>query len=752
MAETRYTFCRICEATCGLRIETEQNRILDIQPDPEHVVSRGYACVKGTRYAATQHSPDRVVQPRKRVGREWSDVSWDDALREIAVKIKREIAGHGPQAIGHFVGSAGGANVLSPLFRGALFAALGSKRMYGTGTCDTMNKFRVNEDMYGSPMRLAYPDVERTQFLMVLGANPVVSGNTLYHLPRSRERFHAITRRGGRVVFVNPRRVESAQTGEHLFIRPDTDLYFLAAFCRERIRTGPIDRARIDRFLSNFDELERVVEPWTPERQAAVTGIDAATLRHLVRSHATADGAALYMATGVNQGRSGTACFWLLECINAISGNLDRPGGTLMGQGLFDMAKEVTKDPQMMVSHDREDGLPTVSGQQPAGMLADDILSGRVTVLIVEASNPLLACGNPGGRLEQALAKLELLVSIDLFRNEVGDLAHFVLPATTWLERPEIPYALQSFAGCNPTPYMIYADAVLEPPPGVRPEWWMYTRLASELGVTLFKNRLASGAAKLAARIATSPLGRAIDVPGLLIDGMLRKGGLPGRKKMAREHPHGILLPEYRGGDFLGTERVLTHDGRVDLAPVAIRERFETTAEALYADELAHADRVKLVGKREMRRMNTSSANSEALVSDATNYVYLSPDDATRIGVADDDLVEVESAYGRIRIPARVTDEMMPRTIAIPQCWGHAKAEGLPHARKHPGVNSNFLAGDGPSSIEPLSGMSHLSGILVELRKAPAGSAPGEDSSDPGKRVRSPGSANDSAHEGRTAA
>src|SRR5262249_22768138 len=156
------------------------------------------------------------------------------------------------------------------------------------------------------------------------------------------------------------------------------------------------------------------------------------------RAHAEAAGAALYMATGVNQGRSGTLCFWLLEAINAVSGNLDRAGGTLMGHGLFDMAREVTKQPQMMLSYDRADGLPTVSGQQPSGMLADDILSGDVRALIVEASNPLLACSNPNGRLDEALAKLDLLVSIDLFRNEAGDLAHYVLPATTWLERPEI--------------------------------------------------------------------------------------------------------------------------------------------------------------------------------------------------------------------------------------------------------------------------------------------------------------------------
>jgi anaerobic selenocysteine-containing dehydrogenase len=720
MAETRITFCRICEATCGLRVEVADNRVVAIRPDPEHVVSRGYACVKGTRYADTQHSPDRVTAPQKRVGDRFVEISWHQAIREIATRIRQQIARHGPQTLGHFVGSAGGANVLAPLFRGALFAALGSRRMYGTGTCDTMNKFRVNEDMYGSPMRLAHPDVDRTAFMLVLGANPAISGNTLYHLPRARERFEDIVRRGGRVVFVNPRRIETARAGEHLFIRPDTDLYFLAAFCNELIRTGGVERERVDGTMSHLDVLERVVAPWTPERQARVTGIPAETLRELVSAHRAADGAALYMATGVNQGRSGTLCFWLLECINAISGNLDRAGGTLMGQGLFDMAREVTADPQMMRSHDRADGLPTVSGQQPAGMLADDILGDaddRVTALVVEASNPLLACSNPSGRLDEALAGLELLVSIDLFRNETGSLAHYVLPATTWLERPEIPYALQSFAGCTPTPYMIYADALLEPPPGVRHEWWIYTRLADELGVTLFGNRLASVAAKLAARIAGTPLRRFVSVPHLLIDGMLKKGGLPGGRRMQAEHPHGLLLPENPGGNFLGTDRVLTKDGRVDLAPAEFVRSFQACAETLYAEELANAERFKLIGKREMRRMNTSSCNSGSLVSERTNYCYLSPADAERLGVEGGDLLEVRSAFGRIEIPVRLSDEMMPRTVAIPQCWGHEKAEGLSHARRHPGVNSNLLAGDGPDNIDSLSGMSHLSGILVELRK-----------------------------------
>jgi formate dehydrogenase len=373
-----------------------------------------------------------------------------------------------------------------------------------------------------------------------------------------------------------------------------------------------------------------------------------------------------------------------------------------------------------MLSYDRSDGLPTVAGQQPSGMLADDILRSdgeRVTALIVEASNPLLACANPDGRLEQAFENLELLVSIDFFRNETGNLAHYILPAPTWMERPEFPYALQSFAGCTPTPYMIYADALLEPPPGVRHEWWMFVRLADALGLRLFDNRLGSAAAKLAARLERTPLRRAVSLPHLLLDGMLKKGGLPSGKKMVRDHPHGILLPPNEGGNFLGTERVLTGDGKVDLAPEDFVHSFEAAAEKLYAEERENSEHFKLIGKREMHRINTSSCNSESLVRDITNYVYLCPEDASLLGVGNDDLVQVESAFGRIEIPVRVTDELMPRTIAIPQCWGHAQADGLRHAQKHPGVNVNLLAGDGPENIEHLSGMSHLSGILVDVRK-----------------------------------
>jgi len=717
MAETKLTFCSLCESFCGLEVDVEDNRIVAIRPDKEHVVSKGYACVKGTRYDSVQHSPDRITEPQKRIGDRWESISWEQALNEIADKIKAIKAAHGAQSVSHFVGSPGGANLLAPIFRGEVFKGLGSNRMYGTGTCDTMNKFRVNGDMYGSPMRLAYPDVDHTQFMMVLGANPVVSGNTLYHLPRARQRFGDVIARGGRVVFINPRRIESASNAEHLFIRPDTDIFFLAAFCNALIARGAIDHDRVSKTMKNFEALRDTVKGWTGERQAQVTGIATAVFDDLVDHYIRAESAALNMATGVNQGRSGTLCYWLLESISLISGNFDRRGGNLIGEGLIDFATQAKEDPQMNLGFHREDDLPTVSGQQPAGMVAHDIDSGAVRAMIVEASNPLLACSNPGGRLRESLGKLELLVSIDLFRNETGNLAHYILPATTWMERKGMPYALQTFVGCNATPYLYASDAVLKPPPGVRNEWWMYVRLADKLGITLMNNRLFSGVLKLAARLAHTPLGF-IKVPDLLINGMLKQAGQPGFKAMLKEHPHGIRLPDNPGNNFLGTDKVLTPDGLVDLAPLPYVSTFRESVEKLFEEELRNLGKIKLVGKREIKRMNTSSANSTRLVKESTNYAFISEEDAASLAIQEMDMVDVTSAFGSVTLPAKVTDEMMPGTVAIPQCWGHEDADGLPHAQRHPGVNSNFLAGDGRDNIEKLSGMSHLSGILVDIHRS----------------------------------
>ena len=275
------------------------------------------------------------------------------------------------------------------------------------------------------------------------------------------------------------------------------------------------------------------------------------------------------------------------------------------------------------------------------------------------------------------------------------------------MERPEIPYALQSLAGATPTPYMIYADALLEAPPGVRPEWWMFVRLADELGVTLFDNKLASGAIKLLARLHTTPFGRWIDLPRRAIDGMLKQGGLPSGRKLADEHPHGLLLPRSEGNDFLGTERVLTATGKLNLAPSDYLKTFEQNAQRLFDEERANARRFKLIGKREMKRMNTSSSNSAALVRERDELRV--PERRGRGGTRRRERRRRRGAFA-VRLHRDPCSRDRRDDAAQPSrsrsAGGHAKAEGLRHAREHAGVNSNFLAGDGPDNIEALSGMS----------------------------------------------
>ncbi len=721
--ETRKTFCRICECMCGLEVDVEDNRIRAIRPNRDHVATQGYACVKGTSFADTQHSPDRILSPQKRVGSEWTSISWDQALAEIGDRLKRIRAEHGGESIAHWSGAAGGVNVVAPFFRGAFFEAIGSHAFYGNASLDCSNKFRVCEDMYGSPFRLPFPDVDRSRFLMFIGANPVVSGTSLFHLPHAVSRLRAITRAGGRVVFLNPRRTETSIAGEQVFIRPDTDVFFLLAFLGEILREGLFDRAAVERKMSGLAGLESVTRKWTPERQARVTGVPADLLSELVHDHHRSGAAALYMSTGVNQGRSGSLCFWLQEAINAVSGNLDRAGGSLMGsRGIVDFAAEGKKSGQFTRRSWRPDGLPSIAGAQPSNLFADDVLERpepRLRALFVEAANPVLVAPNPRGHLTKALESLDLIVAIDPFRNETANLAHYILPTMLFTERPEIPYALQSMAGNMPIPYITYSDPVVEAPPDVRSEWWIWTRLAEAAGVHLFGNRLFHRLAQWNASAAIRPrLRRFAMTPERIISSMLKRAGLPSAKRMMRDHPDGIRLGENEPGTFLGTERVLTDDGLVHLAPDELVAAADGLEE-LYASELGAMDTLKLISKRELRSLNTWMRNNPSLTKATTNYLYVHPEDAKRHGLVEGGAAAVTSSAGSLRVPVKISDEVMVGTVALPFGWGHADADGLSVARATPGVNVNALFPDGVDNIDPLSGMAFLSGLRVTV--APAG-------------------------------
>jgi anaerobic selenocysteine-containing dehydrogenase len=726
VAETRTTFCRICEALCVLRVTVEEGRVVHIAPDEQHVATEGFGCVKGLKQHRLYGSPDRLTHPERRVGDRWERVSWGEALAEIGQKVRSIRDAHGPDAIAMYVGTAAGFGVLHPMFAQGFMQGLGSRSMYSSATQDCANKFAVARHMYGFPFTQPFPDVDRTRCLVVVGANPAISKWSFLQVPHPAKRLRAIEARGGRVFVVDPRRTETAKVaGEHVFIRPDTDVFFYLAFLHELIRTGGVDEARVRRHMTGYDTLRRLAEPWTPERAAQVTHVPAAKLREMVGAYREADGAALYCSTGVNMGTHGSLAFWIQECINAVSGNLDRRGGVLVGRGLIDFARFGKRTGILMrEARSRIGGFASVNDAFPGGVLADEILTPgprQVRALFVTGGNPLLTMPN-GARLREAFGKLDLLVSLDIFKGETASMAHHVLPCTSPLQRPDLPFVFPLMMGLQARPYLQATERVVAPEGEQRDEATIYLDLARAAGAPLWGSRVAQAALEGLRRWHERRAGRGLPQE-LLLSLLLRAMGGGAFGALLR-HPHGKLRPDHRGDDFLG-KRVVTDDGMVHLAPpvmVAAAARLQGAFEA----EQGRAGQLKLITRRAVTTHNSWTHNLEDLarVGGGTNHLYMHPDDAAAAGLGEGALADVSTRLATIRLPVRLLPDLMPGTVALPHGWGHQGATGLSVARRTRGVNVNLLAADGPERLEPISGMAHLTGIPVTVQPAAGVQAP----------------------------
>lgn len=721
MTSEKYTFCRICEAACGLKVTLDDGAVGRIEPDVEHVASRGYACIKGLTAHDFRDAGDRVTVPLKRVGGGYQAIGWPQALQEIGARLALLRRRCGADSIGVYLGNPPSMSFLPPLFVSGFMTGIGSSKLYHTGSQDCNNKFVVAQRLYGSAQLQPFPDIPRVRCLIALGSNPVISKMSFINLPQPLQQLKAIERGGGRVVWVNPRRTETAQqVGEQVFIRPDTDAFFMLAFLNEVIQRGGCREDLIQRHMRGFAALREFARPWTPERAAAVTGVSAASLRELVGAYLAADGAALYCSTGVNQGSNGTVVFWIQETINAITGNLDRLGGCLVGQGVLDASGHTVFDPALQPDLARIDQVPLVMGTTPAGLLADDILTpgpGQLRALLIVGGNPVLTCAN-SQRLERALGALDLRVSIDLVRNESARDADYILPASHWLERPDIPFLFMSSMGMMPQPWFQYTDAVLPLAGAAREEAWILLQLARIMERPMFNSRIVQ-------RLLSWAYGDGASAAGSQrVLGLLSLAARQGSLQRLRAQRHGRALPGNRPGSFLG-KRLLTPDGKLNLAPpdlLALAGRLE----ASYERALATRDSLRLISKRERFSHNTWTHNHPSYVKGerCTNYLYMNPQDGGVRGVRDGDWVRVSTAQGAVELPVRLTPDLMPGAVALPHGWGHRRADALSVARLAAGVNVNELAPDGAASLEPLSGMSPLNGLVVEVVKVRAPDEP----------------------------
>jgi anaerobic selenocysteine-containing dehydrogenase len=722
-----HTFCRICEAGCGLTVTTEGEQVVRIEPDGDHVSSQGFACVKGVRFGELHHSPDRLDHPMKRVGDRWEAISWDQAIAEIAAKVNEIRARHGDDAIGGYLGNPSAFGALHAMAFHGFLLGLGTTNAYSSASQDLTNKYLVAQRMYGVPLLQPIPDLDRSGFVMLLGTNPAISQMSVVQAPKAMSRLKAVVERGGRVIHVNPRRTETARAvGEQVFIRPGTDVFFLASFLREVLADDQLDRDLIATHTTGFGALAAVVEPWSPERTAPVTGVEPEVLRDLVAAHGQASapgspGAVLYASTGVNMGPHGTLAYWLVNVINTISGNLDRAGGAVVPTPRLDFPKMMRQTG--MGTHQgrsRIGGFEMIIDTYPTSILPDEILTpgpGQVRALFVSAGNPALSAPN-GPRMEEALADLELLVCVDMFRNETGNHAHYLLPAQSWLERPDIPY-VHAFAGLQLDPWMQYTPAVVPPVADRKEESWIYRRLAAACGVPMMGSKLQGlpfAASDVLSKIPK--VGSKLELDDArILTALLAAARLDPRK--VKRAVHGVRTSEGPpGGEFLG-RRVMTDDGKVHLAP----PDFLAHARTLELDEraeLAAPGQLRLITRRERHSHNSWTHNAEAFVggSRSTNRCFVHPDDAARAGLAEGDVAEIRSATGKIRLPVVLDEDLMVGVIAVPHGWGHARADGLAVAQAAAGENANALSPDGPEACEALSGMARLTAIPVELERA----------------------------------
>ena len=722
MVETVQTFCRICEALCGLEVTVEGDEVVDIKPDDEHVATRGYGCLKGLKQHKMYGTPDRLLYPMQRIDGELQRVSWDDALGSIGSKVRELIDNDGPDSIAMYVGTAAGFGVLHPVFAAGFMQGVGSASMFASATQDCANKFAVAHQVYGFPFTQPFPDLENTECLIIVGANPAISKWSFLQVSNPIRRLKEMEARGAKIFVVDPRRTETAKVaGEHVFIRPNTDVFFYLSFLHELLATTTIDRSHIDQYMTGFDELCAVARTWPPERTAEVTQIPADTLRALVRAYREADGAALYCSTGVNMGTNGSLAFWLQEAINAISGNLDRKGGTIVSTGVIDFAAFGKKTGVLLQQNEsRIGGFKSVNDALPGGILADEILTPgdrQIKALFVTGGNPLITMAN-SERLRDAFKELELLVVLDIQPSETASVATHVLPCTSPFQRPDLPFVFPLMLGLQSKPYLQATRAIVSPKGEQRDEATIYVDIAKASGVNLWGSAVAQRGMELAK--ALSSMGRGDKQPSipqeLLLSGLLRATKQGSFKTLLKEK-HGRLRPAHEPGSFLG-RRIIHEDGKMHLAPAVLLEQ-TNKLEADFELELATKNKLKLITKRAITTHNSWTHNIEDFVSGerSTNHLYMHPEDAARTGLEDGNLADVSSETNTVRVPVKLLSDLMPGTVALPHGWGHQDSK-MGVASKTTGVNVNLLAADGPDKLERVSGMAHLTGILVDVRPA----------------------------------
>jgi anaerobic selenocysteine-containing dehydrogenase len=734
--------CPLCEATCGLELNVEDGRVVRVRGDRDDVYSAGHLCPKGVSLGHVNHDPDILTAPQLRDGSQWSSASWDDAFALIDAQLGSVIDRYGQEGVALYFGNPVSHSMALSFYIAALIAAVASPNVYSTMSLDSVGRRYAAGLMFGSPQSLAVPDIDRTSYMLILGANPAESNGSLWTVPDVTARMKAVRKRGGRLVVVDPRRTRTADLAdEHIAIRPGGDACFLLAIAHTLI-ADTLTNVALGEYVAGLDNVRRAVERFAPERVESHCGIDAATIRRIAHELAGAPAAIVYGRIGTSVNRFGTVTSWIIDVINVLTGNLDRPGGVMF-------PRPVAGSPNMWGSPGKGRGLkpdatttrvrgyPRVLGEFPVATLADEILEpgpGQIRALICVAGNPARSAPD-SARFKRALCSLELMVSVDLYRNETSCHADVILPPVPPLQRPQFDAYFYRMATRH---IANYSPPVFEPGPGARQEWSILSSLAliaarqphDDIGA--FDDKIAGDLARRSIRlpgIADAGVSEqeVLDAvaprtgPDRLVDISIRSGPYGdwfGRRPdglsidVLEIHPHGVDLGplEPRVPEVLRTP-----SGKIELAPPVIIDDLVNLE-----DELARpaSGGLVLIGRRQLRSNNSWMHNIPALVrGKAPCTLLVHPDDAAERGLSDGAPAVVTSGVGRVVVPVEISDVMRQGAVSLPHGWGHdAPGAALAVASQVSGVNSNMLTDS--TQIDRVSGSAVLNGLPVTVEPA----------------------------------
>lgn len=692
MIKTHYRTCNLCEAMCGLEIQHEDNKVISIKGDKADPFSKGYICPKAVALQDIYDDPDRLRMPVKRTASGWQQISWKEAFDEVANQLKTIQSKYGRDAVGIYQGNPNVHNLGSMLFGSSFTRSLKTKNKFSATSADQLPHHFVSQFMFGHLLLLPVPDIDRTDYFLVLGANPIASNGSIMSAAGMPNRIKQLQERGGKLVVVDPRKSETALVADqHIFIRPGTDVYFLAGIIHQLFEgNNAID---LPSDFKGIDLVSEEFKAFTPSVVQEITGVSQDSLGDVTEGFIAANSAVCYGRMGVSTQQHGSLCQYLIYLVNMLTGNFDKPGGFMIPTPAIDVVKATGAQGTYKKFdrwRSRVRGLPEFGGELPVVAMAEEILTegeGQIKAMVTTAGNPILSSPN-GGQLDKALSSLEFMVSIDIYINETTRHANIILPPATGLEVQHYDLVFNNLAVRNTAKY---SDRLFPASPGSLEDGQIFKALAKRLKKQSLKEKLAS----------------IFLTPDRMLHFGLKRGPYNLTLNKLKKNKHGIdlgpLVPVF-------PERLFTTDKKIDLAPKLL-------VEALKNLEIPSqkSTGLLLIGRRQLRSNNSWMHNSERLVKGGDRCtLMINAKDASERAIQDGVKVAVTSRVGKVELTAKITDEINEGVVSIPHGWGHNRSNTRwKIAEAHSGVSLNDLTDE--LLIDSVSGNAAFNGVPVEV-------------------------------------